>query len=30
LAISGDRELCMDADPVGSRDGEPASKITKT
>ena len=28
LAISGDRELCMDADPAGSRDREPASKIT--
>jgi len=26
----GDRELCMDADPAGSRDREPASKITKT
>jgi hypothetical protein len=26
----GARELCMDADPAGSRDGEPARKITKT
>jgi hypothetical protein len=25
----GDRELCIDADPAGSSDREPASKITK-